>query len=36
MRSMPLYETEKAADNRVLGTAQAETKAAATQNPFAF
>ena len=33
---MPLYETEKAAENRVLGTAQAETKAAATQNPFAF
>jgi hypothetical protein len=36
MRSMPLYETEKAAENRVHGTAQAETKAAATQNSFAF
>ena len=33
---MPLYETGKAAENRVHGTAQAETKAAATQKPFAF
>ncbi|KAF3006525.1 hypothetical protein E8E13_005368 [Curvularia kusanoi] len=32
----PLYETEKAAESRVHGTAQAATKAAATQNPFAF
>ena len=33
---MPLYETGKAAENRAHGTAQAETKAAATQKPFAF